>query len=332
MIKSSGNIALQMEGLSVGYIGSGRKTVLFQDLEISLMMGELICFMGPNGIGKSSLIRTLAGLQKPLAGEIRFQTGDTKERAKLLSVVLTDRVTAAMTAYELICFGRYPHLDWTIKLSHDDKSIIEMAIEQTRITEFLGKKIHELSDGQMQMVMIARALAQATDIIVLDEPTAHLDLNNRVEIMKLLKDLTRKMNKAILIATHELDLALQMADKIWLSGKSRNLIIGLPEDLVLDGSFDDIFQFKGFDLKSGRIRHEITRSTQVILKGSDHYFLWTKNALERNGFHVISDPDQNIESDSIVTIMVNDSKVNWTVQQNDRLYTVFTIADLLKHL
>ncbi|MBA4057393.1 MAG: ABC transporter ATP-binding protein, partial [Marivirga sp.] len=138
----------------------------------------------------------------------------------------------------------------------------------------------------LQMVMIARAIAQDTPVILLDEPTAHLDLNNRVEIMKLLKNLARKTNKAILVATHELDLALQMSDVIWLTGKEKNILSGIPEDLVLNGTFDDVFQFKGFDLKTGKVQHEPHLGKTVQLIGEGYAYLWTKNALERKGFEV----------------------------------------------
>ena len=151
------------------------------------------------------------------------------------------------------------------------------------------KNIEELSDGQLQMAMIARALAQETEILLLDEPTAHLDLNNRVEIMNLLRHLARTTNKAILIATHELDLALQTADKIWLATSKKKILTGLPEDLVLDGSFDEVFQLKGFDLKTGKMSHEAHRKISVQLIGEGHEYLWTKNALERSGYEVATD-------------------------------------------
>ena len=229
---------------------------LFSGLNLSLQAGEMICFMGPNGAGKSSLIRTLASLQKPLGGTIRYHGQESLRPEHQIAVVLTERVNAAnMTVEEIVSFGRYPYLGWSIRLTASDKALIDAAISQVRIQHLLGKKLYELSDGQMQMVMIARALAQDTPVILLDEPTAHLDLNNRVEIMNLLRQLCRTTQKSILIATHELDLALQTADVIWLAGKNKDILRGLPEDLVLNGSFDEIFRFKGFDLKSGKIIH-----------------------------------------------------------------------------
>ena len=273
---------LSIRNLNLGYFNGTEKNLLFENLDLDLNAGELVCFMGPNGIGKSTLIRTLAGLQKPLSGSINTE--------KKIAVVLTDRIhTYNMTVRDLVTFGRYPYLNWNIELNQEDHSIIDRSLAQVHIENLADKNIEELSDGQLQMTMIARALAQETEILLLDEPTAHLDLNNRVEIMNLLRHLARTTNKAILIATHELDLALQTADKIWLATSNKKILTGLPEDLVLDGSFDEVFQLKGFDLKTGKMSHEAHRKISVQLIGEGHEYLWTKNALERSGYEVATD-------------------------------------------
>ena len=297
---STGAPLLSTKNLSVGY-GSH---VLLSNLNHELKAGELVCFMGPNGIGKSSLIKTLIGLNPPLQGKIDFaETGPTQ---KIASVVLTDRILHPhLKVHELITLGRYPHLDWQLKLKAEDEQKIQQAVIQTRIQGLMSCLITELSDGQMQMVMIARALAQDTKILLLDEPTAHLDLNNRVEIMNLLKRLTRQTNRAILMATHELDLALQTADQVWIAGSDKSILTGIPEDLVLDGSFDRVFQFKGYDLKTGKIGHEEFRGKQVCVKGEGYALLWTKNALERNGYSVAEN------SDLIIEIFSDGSKMIW---------------------
>lgn len=286
----SRRIYLTTSNLSVGYRHEASVNILFEDLDLALTGGEMICFMGPNGAGKSSLLRTLAGLQKPLSGTIDLHAlSDRRHNEHQIAIVLTDNIrTANLSVKEVVSFGRYPYLGWNIKLSEADKRIIEQAIEQVHIQSLVSKRLYELSDGQLQMVMIARALAQDTPIILLDEPTAHLDLNNRVEIMNLLRQLSRTTRKAILLATHELDLALQTADNIWLTGTTRNILQGFPEDLVLNGSFDDIFQFKGFDLKTGKVRQRPFKNVAVALKGEGPLYLWTKNALERNGYEVTS--------------------------------------------
>src|SRR5690349_12551728 len=170
-----------------------------------------------------------------------------------------------MTVYEMVSFGRYPYLDWTIRPDKEDKRRIGEAIEQVKIQHLVTQKLSELSDGQMQLVMIARALAQDTPLMLLDEPTAHLDLNNRIEIMKLLRTLAHQTGKAIIVSSHDLDLALQTADLIWLAGRDQNIITGLPEDLVLKGVFDDIFRFKGFDLKTGKVQHNVSQEKRIQL-------------------------------------------------------------------
>lgn len=303
--------------LVVGYRTDKKDHTLFDNLNMKLKQGELVCFMGSNGVGKSTLIRTLAGLQKPLAGTVEIVNDQS------VAVVLTDRINSAlMTVHDLITYGRYPYLNWNVSLSKLDHELIDNAIQQVHLESIVTKKLFELSDGQLQMVMIAKALAQNTPILFLDEPTAHLDLNNRVEIMNILRTLCRTAGKSILVATHELDLALQTADSIWLATPDKKIIEGIPEDLVLDGTFDQVFQFKGFDLKTGKMTHETFRKTSIHLKGDGHHYLWTKNALERNGYEV------NEKDQRIVTITEENGQSIWSIEDS----TFKTIKDLLENL
>lgn len=317
---------LAASGLTVGYSRPAGNNILFRDLNVDLHGGQLVCFMGPNGSGKSTLIRTLAGLQKPLQGRIDFATTQAKDALPLaVSVVLTDRVTAAnLSVRELITYGRYPHLGWSLRLAPRDTEIVDKTIEDLNLGGLAAKKIYEISDGQMQMAMIARALAQDTQIMLLDEPTAHLDLNNRVEIMSLLRKIAHTSGKAILVATHELDLALQTTDLIWLSGHNQEIITGIPEDLVLNGSFDNIFRFKGFDLKTGKMQHTPYRDTTVTLRGEGPVYLWTRNALERNGYLVTINPS-SIE-------IIADNNRGWTIVGRGVEQNVGSISALLEML
>lgn len=313
------DIILSAQNLSVGYHSDKSSISLFENQSLTLKSGELVCFMGPNGVGKSTLIRTLAGLQKPIAGEV------TMIEPHSIGLVLTDKLSASnMTVFDLVSYGRYPFLGWSLSLQPKDKELIERAIEQVHIRHLIQKKIFELSDGQLQMALIAKALAQNTPIMLLDEPTAHLDLNNRVEIMNLLRKISRTQQKAILIATHELDLALQTSDTIWLATADKKIKSGIPEDLVLDGSFDEVFQLKGFDLKTGKVHHEAFRNLSVQLVGEGYEFLWTKNALERSGFNV------STESKLIVKINHTPIATHWTLSGNGEIKIFDSVQSLLK--
>lgn len=317
---SESTIIVQTNDLAVGYHQNGKILYLFENLNISLATGKLVCFMGPNGIGKSSLIRTMAGLQKPLSGSITIPS------RQAVALVLTDKITAAhMKVYDLISYGRYPYLNWNIDLTEKDHAFINEAIAITHIESLIDKRLYELSDGQLQMAMIAKALAQDTPILFLDEPTAHLDLNNRVDIMNTLRNLSRSAGKTILVATHELDLALQTADRIWLATHDKKIKEGIPEDLVLDGSFDQVFQFKGFDLKTGKVQHHAHRHVSVTLKGAGHECLWTKNALERSGYKIENSP-------IIVDVKSEESKTSWVLSMTGTNITCHSLSELLQQL
>jgi len=310
-------ILIDRPSLRVGFPG----LTLFENIHLTLKAGELVCFMGPNGIGKSTLIKTLAGLHAPLHSPPDFRT---ELFEKQIAVVLTDKIQVAdMSVRELVSFGRYPYLGWNIRLSKQDHEFIDHAIELVHIQHLADKKLYQLSDGQLQLAMIARAIAQQTPVILLDEPTAHLDLNNRVEVMNLLKLLCRKENKAILVSTHELDLALQTADVLWLA-MNKKIIQGIPEDLVLGGQLDELFQFKGFDLKTGKVHHEVYRQLKINLLGEGHDWLWTKNALERNGYEVSQ------QGAITVSIQTHQNKTSWSI--DGQLENIGSIQNLLSRL
>lgn len=311
------NDLLHTSNLTIGY---GRP--LLHDLNLILKPGKLICFMGPNGVGKSTLIRTLAGLQKPRTGSVHIPAGPASSS---IAVVLTDRVFSAyLTVADIVMFGRYPYLEWNLNIGADDLRIVAEALQKVGITELATKRVEELSDGQLQLAMIARAIAQDTPIILLDEPTAHLDLNNRLQVMDLLRQLAHENNKSILVATHELDLSLQTADLIWLAGRDGRIHLGIPEELVLSGIFDETFELKGFDLRTGRVKHRVSRSEIIGLTGEGFGIQWTKNALERSGYLVSSSNPTRV-----VKLTGTESDLTWEV---DNKWSLKSISSLLEFL
>lgn len=312
---------LKTKDLLVGYkAGSERQKCVAGPIDAEIHAGELICLLGPNGAGKSTLLRTVAGLQRSLNGIVELDGENVfklrpDQIAKKISLVLTDSVRSAnLDVYSLVSLGRYPYSGWLGTLSTEDKKIIQWAIESTHVEKFLNRKVSQLSDGECQKVMLARALAQNTPLIILDEPTAHLDLPSRIELMRLLHQLARKTNKGILISTHELDLALQVADKIWLLKKDGNLEAGSPEELVLNGTFESAFDKAGvmFDKSTGtfNIHQNSGRAIKVVGEGASAF--WTKRALLREGFDIA-----NIDSATIsVEVQESESGSKWLFTQN----------------
>lgn len=288
---------LQTHGLTIGYKTKQGTLELEKDLDAKVHNGELVCLIGPNGCGKSTLMRTIAGLQPPLRGDTFIAEVDVKrikphQYARLLSLVLTDRINVgAMTVMDIVAIGRYPYTNYFAKLQEKDHEMILRSLNSVHLEDYKHRLFHELSDGEKQRVMIAKALAQDTPLIMLDEPTAHLDLPNRVEIMNILKRLAKDTNKGILLSTHELDLALQSADTIWLMNREEDLKSGTPEDLVLSGMFERVFKSKAFrfDRQSGAFKVVHPAKGKVALFGNDVYSTWTRRALEREGYEVIND-------------------------------------------
>lgn len=281
--------------LTIGYkVRRQPPRTVAASLSLSLRTGELVCLLGPNGAGKSTLMRTLAGLQPPLAGEVRIegepiQTLSPRTLAKKMSLVLTERVNAGMlSAYALVALGRYPYTDWHGRLSADDERMVRHALETVGATELAARPVSELSDGERQKIMIARALAQAPRLMILDEPTAFLDFPRRVEIMQILRRLAHEHHCAILLSTHDLELALRSADSIWLMNQGQ-LHSGAPEDLVLNGTFAQAFEREGipFDPISGAFHVTQGKRGTIAVMGEGLAALWAARTIERLGFRVI---------------------------------------------
>ncbi len=247
--------------LSIGYHQGKVVRAVQQHLYLVAEPGELIALIGPNGCGKSTLLRTLAGLQEPLEGSVQLEGTHLNslklaERAKKISLVLTDAVQLGyVTVEQLVAMGRHPYTTHTGKLNKNDDKHIRKALQAVRLETFGNRLVSELSDGERQRVMIAKALAQDTPVILLDEPTSFLDLPNRVEILLLLQKLAREMQKCILLSTHEIDLAIRLADKLWLMNPGDDLKTGSPAELIANGSIQSVFHGDsfGFDPQTGHV-------------------------------------------------------------------------------
>ncbi len=243
--------ALTTHDLAIGYGPLRQRRELSRGLNLTLAQGQLVCLLGPNGAGKSTLLRTLAGAHAPLSGEIRINGVDMRSLsvqalARHLALVLTDRVDAGhLNAYGLAALGRFPYTDWSGKLSGQDEQITQAAMRAAHCDGLAHQIVSQLSDGERQRVMIARALAQQTPLILLDEPTAFLDLPRRIEIMQLLRALAHEQGKAILLSTHDLELALRYADRLWLMPNDGVLAEGAPVQLRTSGQLLHTFAGEG---------------------------------------------------------------------------------------
>jgi iron complex transport system ATP-binding protein len=252
---------LQTKDLSIGYFNKNENHVVAKNIEFSLNKSELIGLVGSNGIGKSTLLRTLCKVQNPLSGDIfvnnqNLQDYTFETLAETLSVVLTETPASKnMTVSELVALGRQPYTNWLGTLTKKDKAHINKALEATEMMSFKDRKCYELSDGQLQRALIARALAQDTPIIILDEPTTHLDLYHRASILKLLKNLTKTTGKTILFSTHEIDLAIQLCDKMLVMTPEESYF-GDPCQLIEAGYFSKLFpkNLIDFDGDVGRFK------------------------------------------------------------------------------
>lgn len=281
---------LVTERLSIGYQGH----TVAKDLNLKLPKGRLVCLLGPNGAGKSTLIRTLCGMQEPLHGRVLLTGVDihsisSGDLARMLSVVLTDRIqTGLLSAYELVSLGRYPHTGWSGRLTEQDHQVIRRSIEAAGVQDLAPRPVDELSDGERQKVLMARALAQEPQLLVLDEVTAFLDLPRRVDIMRTLRGLAHDNGATILLSTHDLDLAIRTADELWLLEKGGELHAGAPEDLILDGRFAQAFRSEGIEFNSfdGHFELRAQNKGRIAVEGEGLPLLWTRRALARAGYEV----------------------------------------------
>ena len=261
MSETNQHTILKTENLAIGYTSKKEAITIAKNINITLKKGELISLVGANGIGKSTLLRTVTQVQDKLSGTILLNQKPLDnytnlDLARSMSLVLTETIASKnLSVFELIALGRQPYTNWVGNLSETDIAIVNKAIKQTNIEDLKHKKCFELSDGQLQKVMIARALAQDTDLIILDEPTTHLDMYHKAYILKLLQKIVKETGKTILFSSHEIDLAIQLCDTMVVM-TNKEVVSDSPCKLIEKGTFNSLFpkDLIAFDEKTGSFR------------------------------------------------------------------------------
>lgn len=323
---------IRIQNLSIGYVGNNDVNVVAKNITATIFSGELTCLLGANGVGKSTLLRTLSAFQPKLEGEIYIEGKEIsefndKQLSHVISVVLTEKPDIRnMTVEELVGLGRSPYTGFWGTLTQEDKKVVNHSIHLVGIDKLQDRMIQTLSDGERQKVMIAKALAQETPVIYLDEPTAFLDYPSKVEMMQLLFKLSRETDKTIFLSTHDLELALQIADKLWLMDKQKGVRIGAPEDLSLDGSLGSFFARKGivFDPEIGLFRVENDYTRQIRVQGEGVRMMMVFKALKRIGIQ----GNVNAECEDVIEVFPD----RYLLRHLGNITECLSIADLLNEL
>lgn len=330
------------KNISIGYHRTKHRSgaSLYDDLSFDLYKGELVCLLGANGAGKSTLLRTISASQATLRGNIYLQGKNIsnyseKELSQALGLVLTDKTAAGgLLVRELVELGRYPYTGFFGQLGAEDKEIVRKSMREVGILHKADSYVAELSDGERQKAMIAKALSQECPIVLLDEPTAFLDIESRIEIMNLLQNLAMYQGKTILLSTHDIDLALLLADRLWLLSRDKGLTSGVTEDIVLSGALDRFFKGENivFNKDTGSFLPNRKSDKKVFLEiGGEQfhqYYHWVNNILERHGFSV-----SEVLNDSLFSLKMDNSRLI-KIQNEDfeMLFTSFEeLANWLKN-
>ena len=328
-------VVISAQDLCIGYRTGKKEKKVHEHLAFELHAGELTCLLGANGAGKSTLLRTLSASQPALRGKLTMMDKaisnfSEKERSRTIGVVLTDKTFAGgLTVYELVALGRQPHTGFFGRLHKEDRLIIEEALENVGIAHKAKNYTAELSDGERQKVMIAKALVQECPLILLDEPTAFLDVVSRIEIMHLLHRLAVEQGKAILLSTHDIEQALVLGDKLWLLTKGKGLQCGVTEDIILNHHMDELFTHKDirFDYDHGVYYPTVEGTRQISVEADNKTLLhWTINAMNRHGYQCLS-------SDSVCDLRLKATSANeLLLTYNGKSRTCSSFEELLLSL
>lgn len=324
--------SIETKGLAIGYSAKNGKIAIQSNLNLKLKKGELCCLIGPNGVGKSTLLKSISTQINCLEGEVllnglSLSNFTNLSLSKNLSVVLTENIQVPnMKVSELVAMGRFPYTNFWGKMENEDQKKVDEALELLGLQELSNRNFIELSDGEKQKAFIAKALAQDTPLILLDEPTAFLDFPSKMAILVELRKIAHTKNVSIVLSTHDLELALKMADLIWLFPEKNKVKTGIPEDLVLSGAISETFSndMLSFDLKTAHFSQRIQSKDVLNIEGNSIAIEWLKRALVRKGIE-----GNTLEPMPLKASYDNASKVFVLQKENTILGKYSTIDEML---
>lgn len=329
----TGTIIAETSDLTIGYKTSDRTSIILEHLALTARHGELVALIGRNGTGKSTLLRTMVALQQPLSGTVILSGNDvfSSDRSSLPRVVsfasTEPFAVHNIRVREVVALGRFPYTNWIGSLTPEDELSVSEALESTGLMSLADRNIDAVSDGEKQRALIARSLAQDTELLVMDEPTAYLDLPSRYSIVSLLKKLTREKGKCVIYSTHDLDTAINEADKIWLMSE-KGVAEGAPEDLMLSGTIARAFEspLLSFSQTSGTFSFRRKRQGAVTIEAAGTLRKLTERALHRCGYRT--------EQDSAIriTALEKEGRTEWSLMLGGRTEYYGSIYELVSHL
>jgi iron complex transport system ATP-binding protein len=331
---------LRIKHLSIGYPNpsSSAQGVILPPIDASLLSGELVALVGRNGIGKSTLLRTLVGLQTPIDGAVEIKgkplyAYKKDELSRLVSFVSTDITRIPhLKVFDLVALGRFPYTGWVGKLKVNDKMVIYDALEMVGLRPMAWRNVNTLSDGERQRSLIARALVQDTPIMVLDEPTAYLDVIHKYEVMDLLRHIAHKAMKTVLFSTHDLSIAQDMVDKMWLLTKAE-LLKGAPEDLIITTGFEKLVTRTSirFDRTSGGFEMG-KRLLKTMAVHSKQDIRWIRHALQRFGYKTLQNPTSTPDETPELIYEASRNGVRLSYNYGLERHTFTSVYELGKYL